>query len=311
MEVCEEVPRLLGALVAEVGDPLLAVGLGTQDLVGVLHAPARDPQRQLVWQEARVQRQVDAERQRLGRGEHQLHARARELRLLGQRPQHQLRLPARADLRLDPQRPAAVLDVPVHPAHHVPLQGRERRLAVALEHERPRLVQPIHLRLADAPTKSPAHQPLQLHPAHLADRQVVGQTRVGLVGAHPRALQLGDLHHASVPHRERAPDLPQPLAWMALGGTRDEGGHVALGFAQAHDHEHRGACRADLTEVLLVFSGVTSSRTDVGHALSVVFELARIPLQIPAPSHSQDLHVGLDRLQRAEQREEAGALAIL
>ena len=105
----------------------------------------------------------------------------------GSAPSDQLRLPARAGLGLDPQRPAAVLDVAVHPAHHVALQRRQHRLAVALEHERPRLVQPVDQRLAEAPAERPAHQPLQLHPARLADRQVVGQTGVGLVGALTRA----------------------------------------------------------------------------------------------------------------------------
>jgi hypothetical protein len=83
-----------------------------------------------------------------------------------------------------------VLDVSVHPAHHVSLQRRQRRLAVALEHERARLVQPVDERLAEAPAEGPAHQPLQLHPARLSDRQVVGQARVGLVGPDPRALQI-------------------------------------------------------------------------------------------------------------------------
>ena len=154
LQVGEQVARLLRALVAEVGDALLAVGLRLDDLVGVLDPPPRDPQRQAVRQEARVQRKVDAERQRLRRREHQLHARARELRLLGQRAQHQLRLPARAGLRLDPQRAAAVLDVAVHPAHHVALQRRQRRLAVALEHERARLVQPVERRARRGPGRT-------------------------------------------------------------------------------------------------------------------------------------------------------------
>ena len=47
-----------------------------------------------------------------------------------------------------------------------------------------------------------------------------------------------------------------------------------------------------------------------GEEIAVIFELARVAPQIPAPPDAQDLHVGLDRLQRAEQREEPRALAV-
>ena len=59
LQVGEQVACLLRALIAEVGDALLAVGLRAHDLIGVLDPPPRDSQRQAVRQKARVQRQID------------------------------------------------------------------------------------------------------------------------------------------------------------------------------------------------------------------------------------------------------------
>ncbi len=127
-----------------------------------------------------------------------------------------------------------MLDIAVHPAHHVALQRRQHSLAVALEHQRPRLVQPVNLRLSQPPAEGSAHQPLQLHTTRLADRKEVSQPRVGLIGAYPRALQIGDLQHSPITYREGAPDRIHPLARMTLGGARHVGGDIALGIAQAH-----------------------------------------------------------------------------
>ncbi len=123
---------------------------------------------------------------------------------LGQRPHHELRLPARPELRFDPQRPRPVLDPAIHPAQHVALQRRQDGLAVALEHQRPRLVQPVHLRLAQVAAERAAHQPLQLRPGRGTRVEVVGEARVRLVGPHSRALQLGGAQQAAVARRVAA-----------------------------------------------------------------------------------------------------------
>ena len=198
LQIGQQVARLLRALVAEVGGALLPVGLRPQDLVCVLNLSPRDSQRQLVGQESRVQGEVNAERQALRRREHQLDPPARKMRLLGQRSHNHLRLPARAQLRLDPQRPPTVLHVAVDPAHDVALERRQNSLAVALEHQRSRFVQPVDLWLAERPAESPAHEPLQLDATRGTNGQEIRQPRVGLVGAHPRALELRDLGEPSI-----------------------------------------------------------------------------------------------------------------
>ena len=95
-----------------------------------------------------------------------------------------------------------MLDAALAPAHHVALQRREHRLAVALEHERPRLVEPVHGRLAESPAERPPHKPLQLDAPRGPDVQVVREERVQPIGMHPRALELGGAEHAPVANRE-------------------------------------------------------------------------------------------------------------
>ncbi len=316
LQVCEQVPRLLRALVAHVGDPLLPAGLRPHDLIGVLDPPSGDPQRQLVGQEARVQRQVHAERQALGRREHELGAGAREPHTLRKRAQHQLRLPARPELRLDLQSPAPILDVAVGPAHHVALQRRQHGLAVALEHERARLVQTVDDRFPQPPAERPAHEPLQLDAARLAHRQEVLEPRVRMVCAHAHPLELRRAQQTPVAHRQRAPEPLPPLVRMLSRRPRDVGGDVALGIAQAHQQEHRGLCRPDIAEAPHVLLDVALACAGVGASVgrrgrAVLAQPAGVALQLPAPANPQDLHVGLDRLQSPDQREEAGALAFL
>jgi len=81
-----------------------------------------------------------------------------------------------------------VLDVTIHPAHHVALERRQYRLAIAFEGECPRLVQAVDLRLAEPPTERPSDQPLQLRPRARPDRQEVRQPSVHLVGLYARTL---------------------------------------------------------------------------------------------------------------------------
>ena len=249
--------------------------------------------------------EVDAERERLHRREHQLRPRPREAHQLGQRPHHEVRLPAHPELGFDPQRPRAVLDPALHPAQHVPLQRRQDGLAVALEHQRPRLVQAVHERLAQVAAEGAAHQPLQLRPGGGAGVEVVGEARVRLVGSHPRALQLGRAQQAAVAREQPAPQRRQPLARVALRGARDVGGDVALGVAQAHEEEQRRALRVELLQALRV-------RGDVAREVSrIPSHLLRVAAHLPAAADAHDLDVGGHRLQRAEQREEALALAVL
>ncbi len=311
LQIGEQIPCLLRALIAEVRHALIAVGLGPDDLIGVLDAPARDPQRQPVRQVARVQGEIDPERQALHGREHQLDPRPRERRPLGQRSEHQLRLPADPQLRLDPQPPTLVLDAGVHPAQHLPLQRRQLRLTVALEHERPRLVQPIDPGLAETAAERAPDQPLQLHAARLPDRQVVRQPGVGLVGTVARALQLGHLQQASVVRREGAAELAQPLARTAFRRLGDVGGDIALGVAQADEQEHRGSRRADVAQAAMVRFEVDPVRTRMRVRFAAGFQLVHVALQLPAACDPDDLQVRLDRLDRAEQLQQPCTLAVL
>ena len=59
LQVGEQVARVLRAVVAAVGDALVAPGLGAGDLVGVLHAAAHEAHREVVRQVAGAQREVD------------------------------------------------------------------------------------------------------------------------------------------------------------------------------------------------------------------------------------------------------------
>ena len=103
LQVGEQVPCFLGALEAEVRRALLSLGLRAQDLVGVLNPPPRDPEGELVWEEACVQRDVDREREAFGGGEHELRTGSREVQPLRQGAEHELRLPAATLLGLDNQ----------------------------------------------------------------------------------------------------------------------------------------------------------------------------------------------------------------
>ena len=62
LQIGEQVTGLLGSLVAEVGDPLVARRLGAQDLVGVLYPAAGEAQRQLArretWRSVRCRRRT-------------------------------------------------------------------------------------------------------------------------------------------------------------------------------------------------------------------------------------------------------------
>ncbi len=78
----------------------------------------------------------------------------------------------------------------VAPAHHVTLQRRQRRFAVALEQQRPRLVQAVQDRFSETATERPAHEPLQLHSARRSHRQEVLKACVYLIRSNPNPLEL-------------------------------------------------------------------------------------------------------------------------
>jgi hypothetical protein len=104
---------------------------------------------------------------------------------------------------------------------------------------------------------------------------------------------------------------------MLSGRARDVGGDVALGVAQADQHEQRGVGQADPAKTADVLGDVALARVGVAvgargsRAVALLAQRAGVALQSPAPADPQDLHVGLDRLQGPQQREEAGALAFL
>ena len=59
-------------------------------------------------------------------------------------------------------------------------------------------MQPVDNRLAQTAAEGPANKPLQLHGACLAHGHQPRHARVRLIGANPRALELGRLEKAPV-----------------------------------------------------------------------------------------------------------------
>ena len=98
LQVPQQVAGGLRALVALVAGPLVAVVLGAQDLIGVLDAPPHQPHGRPVGQEAGVEGEVDREGQAVGDRGQQSELRGREDAALGQRADHELGLPADAEL---------------------------------------------------------------------------------------------------------------------------------------------------------------------------------------------------------------------
>jgi hypothetical protein len=136
--------------------------------------------------------------------------------LVRNRAQHQVRLPAGPLLGLDPQNAAMMLDVAVDPAKHVSLQRRQHGLAVALEDERARLVQPIDRRLAQSATEGPSDEPLQLDAPRGSRGQELDDPRVGLVGANPNPLEVTGLQKSGAAKRKRLGDGPPPISRLPL-----------------------------------------------------------------------------------------------
>ena len=163
--------------------------LCSHDLIGILDPFPRNTQGQLVGKKSSGQGEIDRKRQALRRGEHELGTRTRKVDLLRECPHDELRLPAAAELGLDPQRPAALLDIPVEPTHHIPLERRQHGLPVPFEHQRARLVQTINERLAEPPTEGSAQQPLKLNASRLTYRKKAGETRLRLSCTRPRQLK--------------------------------------------------------------------------------------------------------------------------
>src|ERR1700684_1540554 len=105
---------------------------------------------------------------------------------------------------------------------------------------------------------------------------------------------------------------------MLLGDLRHVRGDVALGVAQAYQQEHVRPHRRQLIQATAVLIDVATSRACVC-ARDTTFcacempavQLADVALDLPVSAHAQDLHVRLDRLEAAEQREETCTLALL
>ena len=98
LQVPQQVASGLRALIALVAGPLVAVVLGAQDLVGVLDAPPHEPHGRPVGQEASVEGEVDREGQAVRDRGQESQLRGREDAALGQRADHELGLPADAEL---------------------------------------------------------------------------------------------------------------------------------------------------------------------------------------------------------------------
>ena len=178
-------------------------------------------------------------------------------------------------------------------------------------------MQAVDLRLAEAAAERAPHEPLQLDAARRAHRQEVGEPRVRLVGAHPRALELRRLQQALRAQRERRSERRAPVARTTFGEPRDVAGDIALGIAQADEHEQRRTSRAERDQPRRMLPCVASPRPrmqarSAGSRSRRPRARARIArCRRRGRPDAQDLHVGLDRLERTEQREHARALALV
>ena len=128
---------------------------------------------------------------------------------------------ARADLRLDPQAPAAVLDIAVEPAQQIGLERGEHRVAVALEDERLRLVEPVDYGLAGAAAEGPTHEPLDLDRPGRSDVEEAGDPRVDLVCADPQPLKLVAGEQPPIRQREGFAQRGEQAPRRALEEARD------------------------------------------------------------------------------------------
>ena len=313
LQVGQQVPRFLGALEAEIGGALLPVGLRPQDLVGVLDAAPGEPESDLVGQEACVQGHVDRERQAFCGREHQLCPRAREVQPLGQGAKHEMRLPAAPALRLDHERASSVLHDPVGPAHQVALERREHCLSVALEGDRPRLVQAVHHRFADAATEAAPDQPLELHHARRPHVEEVRDPRVCQLGGNPRALEFLHRHETPGSWRERPAQVLDQSSGVLRGDTGEEGGHVPLGLAQAGEDEQDRLRRLRPLEprrlpAHVVASGVGAPGDTPSGILAPPIQVLLVAVRTPAPADAHDLQVGGQSLERAHETHEARVL---
>ena len=208
-----------------------------------------------------------------------------------------------------------MLDVTVDPAQHVPLQRRQHRLAVALEDQRSRLVQPVDRRLPQPAAESPPHEPLQLDSPGGSRGQELDQPCMSLIGENAHTLQLVRLQERRITKREGLDECSPPVAWLPFDRTRDVTRNVTPGLSQTHEHEQCRARGVELVKPANVIVHVTSARARVGLAsrrrAHFVVELDFVALVRWTARQAQYLHVGLERLERPEQRKEAGALALI
>ncbi len=162
-------------------------------------------------------------------------------------------------LGLDPQEAAVVLDVAVDPAQHVPLERRQHCLAVALEDQRARLVQPVDLRLAQTATEGSPDEPLKLDAPCGSRGQELDQSRVSLIGANAKALQLTGLEERRIAEGECLAECPPPVARLPFERSGEIARNVTLGLAQAHEQEQRRARGAELGKPADVIVHITAA----------------------------------------------------
>ena len=144
------------------------------------------------------------ERQAFDGREHQLHARARESWRARAARRARAAPASSRRARTRPQRAPAMLDVAVHPAHHVALQRREQRLAVALERERPRLVQPVDDGLAERRGRTRGARATATRPRAPAARSGNPPSRAWAWSARTRARSSSEAFSRRLSRTERA-----------------------------------------------------------------------------------------------------------
>ena len=160
---------------------------------------------------------------------------------LGQRPEHELGLPARARARTRSAgtRPRCSTDASVQRITS-PSSGASTASPLRSNTSARGSCRPSTSRLAEPAAERAPHEPLQLRRRAPARTGRKSARRACAWSARTRARSSSrDRQHAPVAQREAPSQRARSHSrGSALGEPRDVRGDVALGIAQAHEHEH-------------------------------------------------------------------------
>ena len=303
----QQVARLLGALVAEIGHALVADCLGAKDLVRVLDLPSGEPQGRFVREEARRYRDVEPEWELFGGSKEELGAPAGEVETLGHGTQDELRLPARAQLRLDEQRPRPLLDFAVEPSQNIALQRRQHGLAVALEREGARCVEGVDAWLSEATTEHASNEPLQLDSSRWAHGEEIGQASSYGVSLDAATLELRRRERAPVEHGRSSPHPRPDIASRPRRQAREVAREVEVRLPQADEDVEGGVERRPPAQARALSGEIAAALV---RALLAVVEVASVAIDLPTAGDTQELHIRFRRLKRADDRKHPRPLVL-